>query len=54
MLAGAERIRNASQTDAGRILKGLYMEGPYMGGFGSNQKHLLWGGEIAREEYFRS
>lgn len=51
MLAGAERIRSASQTGAGRILKGLYMEGPYMGGFGSNQKYLLWGGEIAREEY---
>lgn len=51
MLAGAERIRSASQTGVGRILKGLYMEGPYMGGFGSNQKYLLWGGEIAREEY---
>ena len=27
------------------------MEGPYMGGFGSNQKYILWGGDIDREEY---
>ena len=27
------------------------MEGPYMNGQGSNQKYILWGGEIRREEY---
>lgn len=27
------------------------MEGPYMNGEGSNQKDILWGGEIAEEEY---
>lgn len=51
MLKGAEKIRKASQNGAGRILKGLYMEGPYMGGFGSNQKFILWGGQIRKEEY---
>lgn len=51
MLDGAEKIRTASQTGAGRILKGLYMEGPYMSGGGSNQKSILWRGEIEKAEY---
>lgn len=51
MLEGAARIREASKEGAGRILDGLYMEGPYMSGFGSNQKSILWRGEIRREEY---
>ena len=51
MLTGAEKIRAVSHSGAGRILNGLYMEGPYMGGFGSNQDSILWNGEIKREEY---
>ena len=51
MLEGAKRVRAVSQTGAGRTLAGLYMEGPYMGGFGSNQKFILWGGDITEEEY---
>lgn len=51
MLEGAKRVRAVSQTGAGRALAGLYMEGPYMGGFGSNQKYILWGGDITPEEY---
>ena len=51
MLEGAEKIRKASKTGAGRILGGIYMEGPYMNGVGSNQKYILWGGEITPEEY---
>lgn len=51
MLEGAKRVRAVSRTGAGRTLAGLYMEGPYMGGFGSNQKFILWGGDITEEEY---
>lgn len=51
MLEGAKKIREVSETGAGRALAGLYMEGPYMGGFGSNQKYILWGGDITEEEY---
>lgn len=51
MLEGAKRVRAVSETGAGRTLAGLYMEGPYMGGFGSNQKYILWGGDIQEEEY---
>lgn len=52
MLEGAEKIRELSKSGAGRIMDGLYMEGPYMSGTGSNQKYIKWQpGEIRREEY---
>ena len=51
MLDGLRKIRETSKTTVGKIIGGLYMEGPYMGGFGSNQKYILWGGDIDREEY---
>lgn len=51
MLAGGERIREASHHGAGKIMNGLYMEGPYMSGSGSNQKFILWRGDILPEEY---
>ena len=51
MLDGLQKIQHIDHTGSGRIVGGLYMEGPYMGGFGSNQNSLLWGGEIRREEY---
>lgn len=51
MLDGLKKVKEASQSGAGKILHGLYMEGPYMNGTGSNQKYILWGGDIAKEEY---
>ena len=51
MLAGAARIREASKSGAGKILSGLYMEGPYMAPFGSNQRDILWNGDICEEDY---
>lgn len=51
MLDGARRVKEASQKGAGRILNGLYMEGPYMSGTGSNQKYILWTDRIQKEEY---
>lgn len=51
MLAGAERIRSASQTGAGRIMAGLYMEGPFMALQGSMQNSLKWSGDIKSSEY---
>jgi len=36
---------------AGKIIAGVYVEGPYMGGFGGDQKYILWTGEIKKEEY---
>lgn len=51
MIKGAEKIKQVSGEGAGRILAGLYMEGPYMNGEGSNQKDILWDGAIQRDEY---
>ncbi len=51
MLEGAARIREASTTGAGRILSGIYMEGPYMGVFGSNQNSIRWTGDIDAADY---
>ena len=53
MLDGAERIRQASRTGAGRVMDGLYMEGPYMSGTGSFQSGMKWPREIRREDYTR-
>jgi len=41
----------ASGKGAGRIIGGMYIEGPYMSGYGSCQKDIRWTGEILREEY---
>ncbi len=51
ILEGARRVKEVSENGAGRILNGLYMEGPYMSGNGSNQKYILWQDKIAKEEY---
>lgn len=51
MLHGAEMIRELSKSGTGRIMDGLYMEGPYMSGGGSNQKYIKWHGDIRKEEY---
>lgn len=51
MLDRTEKLRSYGKSGAGRILGGLYMEGPYMNGNGSNQREIKWQGEILREEY---
>lgn len=51
MLRGMQMAKEASKTGVGKIIGGLYMEGPYMNGRGSNQKYILWNGEIKEEEY---
>ena len=51
MLDGLKRIRAAQKTPAGKAIAGIYMEGPYMNGEGSEQKYILWNGPIRAEEY---
>lgn len=51
MLEGGRRIREASKSGAGRIMDGLYMEGPYMNGGGSFASELKWHDDILPEEY---
>ena len=52
MLAGAARIREASKSGCGRIIGGLYMEGPFMDeGIGSNQSTTVHTGRIDPEKF---
>ena len=51
MLQGLENVKEAMKTRVGKMIAGIYMEGPYMSGFGSNQKYIRWNGAIERREY---
>ena len=51
MLEGAEKVREASKTGAGRVMDGLYMEGPFMDLAGSFQNELKWSGAVKEEDY---
>jgi len=51
MIKGAERIRAAAKTGAGKIMRGLYMEGPFMNLAGSMQNLIKWSGAIQKEDY---
>lgn len=51
MIESAERIKKASLSGAGKIMRGLYMEGPFMSLMGSMQNQIKWTGDIKREDY---
>ena len=51
MLEGAEKIREASQSGVGRVMDGLYMEGPFMCLDGGFQNDIKWCGAVRVEEY---
>lgn len=51
MIQGAARIKAASVKGVGRIMDGLYMEGPFMNLTGSFQNQIKWHGNVAKEDY---
>ncbi len=52
MIEGASKISKASKTGLGRIIDGLYMEGPYMcAGLGSFKNQLKWQDGIEKKDY---
>ena len=51
MIEGAKKIKEASKKGAGKIIQGIYMEGPYMSGRGSNFKFIKWNGDITEEAF---
>ena len=51
IIEGYQKLREVEKTPVGSVIGGLYMEGPYMGAFGSNQKYILWCDGILKEEY---
>ena len=51
MLSSAEKIREVSKTGAGKIMDGLYMEGPFMNLSGSYRNEIKWSGDVVAEDY---
>lgn len=51
MISGAERIRAERERGAGRIIEGIYMEGPFMKFSGSYASDIKWSGDIRSEDY---
>ena len=51
MIEGAKKIKGFAKSGNGRIIKGLYMEGPYMKPTGSFQELFKWNGDIEFSAY---
>lgn len=51
MIESAKKVREASRSGAGRIMRGLYMEGPFMSLTGSMQNQIKWTGAIQKSDY---
>ncbi len=51
MIDGANMLKEFSKSGVGRIIKGIYMEGPYMRSGGSNQELFKWSGDIELSKY---
>ncbi len=51
MIDGANKLKEFSKSGIGKVIKGLYMEGPFMRASGSNSQLFKWSGEISKEQY---
>lgn len=51
MIEGAKKIKEASTKGTGKIMNGLYMEGPFMSLSGSFLNQIKWSGAVKKEEY---
>ncbi len=51
MIEGADKLKEFSKSGIGKVIKGLYMEGPFMRSSGSNSQLFKWAGEISKERY---
>ena len=51
MIKGAAKIREISKHGTGKIMDGLYMEGPFMSLSGSSSSQIKWHGAICKEDY---
>ncbi|MBO5927720.1 MAG: amidohydrolase family protein [Clostridia bacterium] len=51
MIEGCKKLKEFSLSGNGRIIKGLYMEAPYMRSSGSNKASFKWGDEIHISRY---
>ena len=51
MIESAKKIKEESKKGAGRIMDGLYMEGPFMNLSGSFSNQIKWQGAISKDDY---
>ncbi len=51
MIDGSNKLKEFSKSGIGKVIKGLYMEGPFMRASGSNSQLFKWSGEISKEQY---
>ncbi|MBQ1963479.1 MAG: hypothetical protein II369_05110, partial [Clostridia bacterium] len=51
MIEAAAKIRALSKSGVGKIMDGLYMEGPFMSLMGSFQNQIKWSGDIQESDY---
>ena len=51
IIESANKIKELSKSGVGRIMDGLYMEGPFMSLMGSFQNQIKWQGDICEEDY---
>ncbi len=51
MISGAKLLKEFSKSGLGKVIKGIYMEGPYMRSGGSNQELFKWSGDIELSKY---
>ena len=51
MIDGAIKLKEFAKNGTGKVIKGLYMEGPFMRASGSNQHLFKWSGEIGKDRY---
>ncbi|NLE19901.1 MAG: amidohydrolase family protein [Clostridiales bacterium] len=52
LIGAVKKVRRASEDPRGRVIRGLYMEGPYLNPkFGADQENNPWRGEIDSKMY---
>lgn len=51
MIEGAKKIREARKSGVGKIMEGIYMEGPFMRFSGSFSSSIKWSGAVAESDY---
>ena len=51
MLSAKEKLQSFSKKGIGKVIKGIYMEGPYMASGGSNWEQFKWSGKIDKNLY---
>ncbi len=50
-LRSAKEIKALQKEKLGHVIRGIYMEGPYMSGIGGHMSQCKWKGDVRKEDY---